>query len=97
MDFESIAGLLISVLFVVYGGFSLLILFSPETRQWYLKRSERKRWRIMPVRKSVVQENRSLGEGALLAGSIIISLIFLPMGLIMFIIYMRQIIKSIFQ
>ena len=30
MDFESIAGLLISVLFVAYGGFSLLVLDDPE-------------------------------------------------------------------
>ena len=97
MEFESIAGLLTSVLFVVYGGFSLLILFRPRTRQWYLKRGERKRWRIMPVRKSAVRESRSFGEGALLAGSIIVSLVFLPMGLIMFIVFMRQIIQSIFQ
>ena len=95
MEFESIAGLLISLLFVAYGGFSLL-LFNPKARLWYLKRSERKGWRIMPVKKSAVQESRSLGEGVLLAGSIVAALIFLPMGLVMFIVYMRQIIQFLF-
>ena len=40
MEFELIAGLLISLLFVAYGGFSLPLLFNPKARLWYLKRSE---------------------------------------------------------
>src|SRR5687768_17388188 len=97
MDFESIAGLFMSLLFVAYGGFSLLVLFNPKTRLWYLKRNERKKWRIMPVKKSLVQESRSLSEGVLLAGSIVVALIFLPMGFILLVIYIRQIMQSIFQ
>ena len=92
MEFDTIAGLLISLLFVAYGGFSLLILLNPKVRLWYLRRSERKRWRIMPVKKSEVQERRSLTEGVALAGSIVIALIFLPMGLIMLVVYVRQIV-----
>jgi hypothetical protein len=51
----------------------------------------------MPVKKSAVQESRSLAEGMLLAGSIVAALIFLPLGLILFIVYAWQIMQSIFR
>lgn len=96
MEFDSIAGVLISLLFVTYGSFSLLVLFNSKVRIWYLKRGERKRWRIVPVKKSAVREPRSLNEGALLAGFIVTALIALPLGLIMLFVYVRQIIQSVF-
>ena len=97
MEFDSIAGVLIGLLFVAYGSFSLLVPFNSKVRLWYLKRSERKRWHIVPVKKSAVQERRSLDEGVLLAGSILTALIALPLGLIMLFVSGRQIIQSILK
>ena len=97
MEFDSIAGVLISLLFVAYGSFSLLVLLNPKVRSWYLKRSERNRWHMLPVKKSSVQERRSRDEGLLLAGSIITALIALPLVLLMLLVYFRQIIQSILK
>ena len=97
MEFDTIAGLFISLLFVAYGGFSLLLLFNFKVRLWYLKRSERQRWRIMPVRKSDVQERRSLNEGVTLAVAIFVSLVFLPLGLVTLVYYFRQIVYSLLR
>ena len=97
MELDSIAGVLIGLLFVAYGSFSLLVLFNPKVRLWFLKRSERKRWRRMPFKTSSIRERRSLDEGLLLAASIVTALIALPLGLLMLLVYFKQIIQLVLK
>jgi hypothetical protein len=97
MTFDLIAGFFIGLAFVAAGVFSLLMIFNPQLRSWYLKRSERRRWHLWPVKKSDVQLRRETGEGFLLAGSVLIALIFLPLGLIMLIVCAEQILAKLFR
>jgi hypothetical protein len=95
MKFDLIAGFFISLLFIAVGVFSLLLLFNPRLRSRYLKKNERQRWHLMPVKKSDVQQRREIGEGMLMAGAVLTVLIFLPLGLMIFIWYIWHIIISL--
>ena len=97
MNADTIAGLFISLFFIAAGVFSLRFMFNPSFRSSFLKNNERRRLRILPLKKSEVQQRRELGEGMLLAWSVIVTLIFLPIGLIMFIGCIWQIVQSIFR
>jgi hypothetical protein len=97
MKSDLIAGFLIGISFVSAAVFSLLMIFDPKIRRWFLKKTERQRWRIWPVKKSGAQQRREVGEGMILAGAVLITLIFLPIGLIILIVSIWQFSNALFK
>jgi hypothetical protein len=97
MDFDLIASPFVSLLFIAAGVYSLLIIFNKRVRTRFLKHGERQSWHILPVKKSDVQQRRELSEGTTLAGAIIVVLIFLPLGLIMFVVSIWNVFNALFR
>jgi hypothetical protein len=98
---ELLAALAFGLFFSLAGILSLRIIFNEKFRQWFLRKTQRRSlplawWRI-PLKKSEVKFWRRTNEGTLLAGAVLIALIFLPVGLIMLVVVVVNAITMLLQ
>jgi hypothetical protein len=98
---ELIAAFALNFFFLFAGVFSLCFIFKENFQNWFLKKIRNHQSRNgfwgKPLKKSQLKLRRQINKGSLLAGAVLIALIFLPCGILMLVALIINVVTMLLQ